>query len=794
MLFDTFILPPLLFFRTARIYEWTNLFDHINITYIAVAIPFMKKTLLSLVLIHFMNMLHAQQKNIYGKMIDNATRLPLNGITVSMYPGSRTDITDESGHFYIKNISGSVQTISISGVGYTTKKIAVSDFKNGQNLMLNPQQTQLADVVISGNSTNPYKTISESDIKMRDISNSQEVLRMVPGLFIGQHQGGGKAEQIFLRGFDNDHGTDISLNVDGMPINMVSHAHGQGYADSHFIIPETIGGTTYKKGPYDAEKGDFATTGFVDFHTANSISNNVLRVEGGQFNTYRVLGMLNLLNEKAKAKNQSWYAASEYRYSDSFLDNPQHFKRFNFFTKYHGQVSEKNWLTVSASTLYSSWNASGQIPEDAVNAGIIPFYGAVDPFEGGVTSRTNVNVQLLTSMNNHDILKNQLYYSRYKFDLHTNFTFFLVDTLNGDEIRQRESRNLFGYKGSYLHDGYIGSTKVTTNIGIDARFDATINSELSHTIDRFTLIDPIKLGDVTAFSAGAYLNETFKFSDKFTMNAGLRFDQFYYRYNNKLASDSTLNGAGIYTAHNNIISPKLNFYYQATDKTQFYLFFGKGFHSNDARVVVAEKGLQTLPAVYGTDLGTVFKPANNLLINAAVWYSYLQKEFVYAGDGGTVDFSGRTQRIGIDFSARYQPLKSLYFDADVNYAHGRAMDEPVGENYIPLAPVWSSTGGVTYMLKNGFNGSLRYRYLGSRAANEDYSLKAEGYFINDLVVNYTKPRYEIGLTISNLFGVTWKETQFATETRLKGQAPVNGIAFTPGTKFASILHLSYFFK
>jgi len=401
---------------------------------------------------------------------------------------------------------------------------------------------------------------------------------------------------------------------------------------------------------------------------------------------------------------------------------------------------------------------------------------------------------LLTTLSNNDIIKNQLYYSRYKFDLHTNFTFYLVDTVNGDEIRQREARNLYGYNGSYLHEGYIGNTKVTTEAGINARLDRTTNSELSNTVNNFTVINPFKLGDITELGAGAFINETFQFSAKFSLNAGLRFDQFYYKYNNKLASDSTLNGVGIYTANNNIISPKLNFYYQATDKTQFYFFLGKGFHSNDTRVVVAEKGLQTLPAAYGADLGTVFKPAKNLLFNAALWYSYLQKEFVYAGDGGTVDFSGRTRRIGFDFSGRYQPVTTLYFDADVNYAHGRSLDDPKGENYIPLAPVWSSTGGITYIFKDGFNGSLRYRWLSDRAANEDYSLKAEGYVINDLVLNYTKKKYEIGITINNLFNVKWKETQFETETRLKGQSAVDGIAFTPGTKFAALLHVSYFFQ
>ncbi len=738
--------------------------------------------------------LYAQQKTISGTVIDSVARVPVNGVTVVLNPVNQTAITSETGYFFYRNVGPAALSLTITAVGYQKKVIPLTGHGLKPLICLSPKQTLLTDVVITANNPNPYKAISETDIKLRGVSNSQEVLRIVPGLFIGQHQGGGKAEQIFLRGFDNDHGTDINMSVDGMPINMVSQAHGQGYADSHFIIPETIESTNYQKGMYNAEKGDLAVTGFVNFNTANAISANQIKIEGGQFNTYRVFGMVNLLGEKAKVNNQSWYAASEYRYSDSYFDNPQHFKRFNFFTKYHGRLNADNWLTVTTSALSSAWKASGQIPESAVNEGVVGFYGALDPNEGGTTSRINVNAQLLTGLSNHDIFKNQFYYSRYKFDLHTNFTFYLADTVHGDEIRQRESRNLYGYNGSYLHEGYIGSTRLTTEAGINIRLDITKGSELSHTVNNFTVIDPIKLGDITELNAGAYLNEMFRFGSKFSMNAGLRFDQFYYRYNNKLAADSTLNGIGIYTANNNVVSPKLNFYYQVNDKTQLYLLTGKGFHSNDTRVVVAQGGVQTLPAAYGADLGTVFKPAKNLLFNAALWYSYLQKEYVYAGDGGSIEFSGRTRRIGFDLSGRYQPFKSLYFDTDVNYAHGRSLDDPAGANYIPLAPVWSSTGGITYIFRYGFNGSLRYRCLGDRAANADYSLIARGYFINDLVLNYTQPKYEIGLTINNLFNVKWQETQFETVTRLKNQAPVNGIAFTAGTKLAALLHLSYFFK
>jgi hypothetical protein len=752
----------------------------------------MKKLLLPLLLL-LNTAIYAQKNEISGKLIDAKSKIAIPGATIWFGDDHTADISDEQGVFSIRRSMDDPATLYITAIGYERQEIKISNIKAGQVFSLQPATNQLQDVLISGAAGNPYRAISDADIRLRGVSNSQEVLRMVPGLFIGQHQGGGKAEQIFLRGFDNDHGTDIKLEVDGMPINMVSHAHGQGYSDSHFIIPETIGNTTFKKGSADAEKGNLVTSGYAAFHTLNALDRNVFRVEAGQFNTYRALAMVNLLSKKTMDQNHSWYAAGEYRYSDSYFEHPQRFNRTNFFTKYYGRISDNSTLAASASTFYSDWKASGQIPDYAVNDGTIGFFGALDPNEGGVTSRTNFNAVLLTSTPNNNLIKNQLYYSRYALDLHTNFTFFLEDPENGDEIRQREGRDIFGYHGSYTQDDYIGNLKLSSQIGLDVRLDATQDSELSHTRNNTYLLDAIKLGDITELNSGVFLSETLRFNETFSINAGLRFDQFYYRYYNKLDEDPTLNGAGAYKEQNNILSPKLSFFYQPSLRTQFYLTAGKGFHSNDTRGVVSAPGLKTLPAAYTTDLGTVLKISDKLLVNAAVWQIHLDNEYVYSGDGGSVEFSGKTQRVGFDFSARYQPIPAIYLDADLNYAHGRAVDEAKGENYIPLAPVWSSSAGITYMNKTGINGSLRYRYLGDRPANEDYSLTATGYFITDLVLNYTAKRYEVGLTVNNLFNVKWKETQFETLTKLRNRDAVNSIAFTPGTKFAALAHVSFFF-
>lgn len=727
------------------------------------------------------------QQNISGTVVDAKTNLPVDGATVILLPSNNSTVTDERGKFvFNKNIIATA--IQITCIGFETLNISISSYNAAEPLVLQHQKTQLKDVTVITKAGQEYKTISKMDIKMRGVNNSQEILRLVPGLFIGQHQGGGKAEQIFIRGFDCDHGTDINITADGMPVNMVSQAHGQGYADMHFIIPETVDNVDFQKGPYNAAKGNFTTSGFVDLKTKNGLSNNLVKLEGGMFDTYRVLGMLNLLSEKAKEKQQSWYAASEFAYSNGFFQYPQDFKRWNLFTKYTGKISKNTNLVFSASTFSSNWNASGQIPDRAVADGSIDFFGAIDNTEGGKTSRTNINTQFITSLKNGGFLKNQFYYSKYRFDLHTNFTFFLNDPINGDQIRQKENRDLLGYNGVYNYNTHIGATQLTTEAGIGVRWDKINGLELSHTVNRYTLLNRLAFGNVSETDLSAYISETFHFSEKFSINTGIRVDQLLNQYKDHLKQDS------LFKATEAILSPKLSFYYHKNKTTQLYINLGKGFHSNDTRVCVIQNGRKVLPAAYSADFGTILKPSKKILLQAALWYLYLDQEFVYSGDGAYVEPSGKSRRTGFDFSVRYEPVKAVYIDADVNYAHGRMVEENKGENFIPLAPVWSSAGGITYKKTLGINGSFRYRWLSDRPANENYSLKATGYFVNDLVLNYTQKKYEIGLSVNNIFNVKWKETQFDTESRLINEInAVEEIHFTPGTKFAAKLSCSFYF-
>jgi outer membrane receptor protein involved in Fe transport len=741
----------------------------------------MKKiNLLILVLLQTL-VLCAQQGIIQGYVLDKTTKkaLPFAIVSIENTPLSTT--TNEAGAFYFKNVEAGTYKIVVSFLGYNayTEQVTVSkDEKTTLNIGLEAGTMLLEEIAVTSPTAHKQQIISKIDISLRPLSNSQEILRMVPGLFIGQHAGGGKAEQIFLRGFDIDHGTDIRLTVDGMPVNMVSHAHGQGYADLHFVIPELVENVDFKKGVYHADKGNFSTAGWVNFHIKDVLESNVAKVEAGQFNTFRGLAMVNVLGEKMRQREQSAYVATEYNYSDSYFDSPQKFNRLNVLSKYSGRISDKTYLKLTGSHFSSKWNHSGQIPDRAVDDGSISFFGAIDDTEGGATSRSNLNTEILTNTKNGGFIKNQFFYSNYNFELFSNFTFFLEDSINGDQIKQKERRNIFGYNGAYAMPNNIFGKKAETIIGVQYRQDFTKNTELSRTLNRTTVLNPIKLGDITETNWGIYLDENIPLSPHWNLNLGIRYDYFKNQYLDRLDNNAKR------TATTGAFFPKLNVYYTPNSSFQFYLNAGRGFHSNDTRVVVPQGGKEILPAAYGSDLGVIWKPTPRLLINSALWYLWLAQEFVYVGDAGVVEPSGKTRRMGIDISARYQLTPQLFADFDANLTNPRAIGAPKGENYLPLAPIFTSIGGLSLYNKTGFNGSLRYRYMANRPANEDYSLTAKGYFVTDLQVNYSKKRYNVGLSIYNIFNQKWKETQFATESRLKNEAQaVEEIHFTAGSPF-----------
>ncbi|GAC1601541.1 MAG: TonB-dependent receptor [Chitinophagaceae bacterium] len=723
------------------------------------------------------------QITVKGKVIDAISRQPIESALVSLVTNTQTgSVTDQYGNFYLK-VNNANDSIKIAYVGYKASTVSVEG-KESVKIALQPDVVRLKDVVVlQNNHSTGFGTLAKIDLDLKPVRNTQELMRIVPGLFVAQHAGGGKAEQIFLRGFDCDHGTDVQVSVDGLPVNMVSHAHGQGYADAHFIIPETINNIDFGAGPYYTQHGNLNTAGYVAFSTYNNIPESRVQVEAGRFNTFRTLAMIDLL--KKNKDRQSAYVAGEFYYTDGPTIHAQSFNRFNVFGKYNLAITDHMQLTASLSAFKSKWDASGQVPTRAVETGLIDRFGSIDPSEGGNTERYNANITLAQRFNSNTLWENQVYYSRYKFNLYSDFSFFLKDTINGDEINQRENRNLYGYTSKINHKSNLGAVSVNTTYGAGIRYDATENTALAHVVKRRFLED-LKSGDIRETNAFGFVQQQVSFG-KWLIDAGIRLDYLHFAFLDKLQVQQPSQGKSI-------VSPKLNIQYTVNPQIQLYVKGGKGFHSNDTRAVVAHEGQGILPAAYGADIGVILKPTNRLLLNIAAWYLYLDQEFVYNGDDANVVPSGKTRREGIDIIARYQFTQKLFANCNINLTRPRALGLPKGEDYIPLAPTASSTGGIFYKNKEGFNGSISYRYIKSRPANEDNSIVAKGYFVADAAINYTNRRYEIGLAFENLLNTKWNEAQFATESRLRNEpASVTELNFTPGIPFFARVKFAVFF-
>lgn len=719
---------------------------------------------------------------VYTGVVVDPNNKAIEGANIVQQNQKNHTHSNAHGEFVLNHIQVG-DTIIVTHVAYEKYKHVVQSKSEKETYVLLPKTFSIEEVVITPK-LDVLNLFTLIDTQVNPVNSSQEVLRQVPGLFIGQHAGGGKAEQIFLRGFDIDHGTDLSITVDDMPVNMVSHAHGQGYADLHFVIPETVEKIDFGKGSYYADKGNFTTAAYVAFRSKDKLENSVFKLEGGQFNTQRVLGMFDLLD----SYKNSAYIATEYIKSDGPFDSPQNFSRMNLMGKYVAYGSNNDKFSISASHFTSTWDASGQIPQRAVDANLIDRFGAIDDTEGGTTSRSNLIFSHQKNIDSNTQLKSSLFYSKYDFELYSNFTFFLNNPIDGDQIKQYESRDLFGMQTEYAKKFAAKDFSGDWQLGLQLRNDRSKDNQLARTANRREILENLQLGSIRETNMALYANASFVFG-KWTLNPGVRVDYFHFDYEDELVDVFSRD-----TEESAIVSPKFNLLYNASEQIQWYLKTGTGFHSNDTRVVLAQNGKETLPAAYSGDIGFVWKPNTKMLINIAYWNLYLEQEFVYVGDEGVVEPSGKTNRRGLDLSIRYQPYSWLVWDFDANYTHARSIDEAAGEDYIPLAPDFTLVSGLNIRLKNGFYGGVHLRYLDDRAANEDNSIVAKGYAVTDLNVGYKLKQMDFGIQIQNLFNVEWNETQFATASRLQNEAEaVEEIHFTPGTPFFINASVAYKF-
>jgi len=717
-----------------------------------------------------------------GVITDSASHAVLPFVNVTL-EGTRIGTSSNlSGSYSIGRISEGIHTITASAVGYARISREV-DIKGGKMTTLDLEMVETPvtspEVTITGNVDQPVsaassQTLRAIDFELRPRLSAQDMLKMVPGLFIAQHAGGGKAEQIFLRGFDCDHGTDVNISVDGIPVNMVSHGHGQGFADLHFVMPEVLRGLEVYKGPYFVQSGDLGTAGTVKFNTLDALDHSSLNLESGSYGLVRLVGLGEI---PIQSDASSAYVAGELLHNDSYFDNKQDFKRFNLFGKFTTALDANKSISIWASGFGSSWNASGQIPERAVAEGLIDRYGSIDPSEGGNTYRHNLNV-IYTNADASGRFLVQGFASKYNFQLFSNFTFYKLDPIHGDEIEQDDNRVMTGGRAEYQLNETFGNPNINTLLGGSLRTDF-ITNQLWHVEKRVRLENRAN-ADIRETSVGAYAQQEYHLAQNTRLQLGVRDDYFVFDLRDRLNAGTLNDITGIVTQ--NIVSPKANLIYSPSTTVDIYFNSGSGFHSNDARGVLSTRSETTLPRAIAAEVGTRYTPSIRFTTSVAFWGLDLDKEFTYNGDDGTVSESGPTRRIGIDIDARAQLFSWLWGDFDMTVSHGRFKDLPDGQNEIPLAPTLTSTGGLTIRFESGLEGSLRYRHMSERPANEDNTVTAYGYTVFDAGIAYRLDGFKLSIIADNLFNVLWNEAQFETESQIKGEAhPVDELNFTPGT-------------
>ncbi len=765
---------------------------------------------------------------VTGTVIDADTRELLPGVNVYLRDTNQGATTGTNGQYRIPRVKPGRYEIVATMIAYKERSTNVTveeDRTSTVNIEMFLNPVEVGELLVQADrsySAASTRAIRRFDLQIRPKRSTQDMLRSAPGLIIAQHAGGGKAEQFYLRGFDADHGTDISINVDGMPVNMVSHGHGQGYADLHFVIPEIVDEMEVFKGPYFAEYGNFATAGAIEFHTKDHIDQNMVKVEGGSYETQRITTLFQI---PTPTPNQNAYFAGEFYRTNGPFENPLDLNRFNVYGKFHTHIPERGQLTLAFSGFNSAWNASGQIPLRGVESGYIGRWGTVDDSEGGATGRQNVNLTYRMNDKNGSSFMTQAYFSKYDFRLFSNFTYFLEDPVNGDLVEQSDDRNILGLRSTYKVFHTVGGMVSGTTIGGGYRADNT-DLALWHSPHRQRMNNWVN-ARVLERNLFLWAQEELVVNPKFRAQAGLRGDYYTYDVTDRLENMDLERVHASGYAQQSVVSPKLNVVFSPVATFDLFGNFGMGFHSNDARGVVQNKrmhslaalykkegmseeeidrkleeqnfdphhlGTSTLPQAIGAEFGARTRIGSQLNLSAALWWVDLEGEHVHIGDAGVTEEKGGSRRYGIDCEARVQLLSWLLGDADVNVSTGYLRDQPEAENEIPLAPRFSITGGLTAQHPSGYEGSIRVRHLGDRPLNEANTLTASGYTVVDGVASYNFSRYRLSLIAENLLNTSWREAQYDTETRLQFESdPVSELHFVPGYPRNFRVEIGYLF-
>ena len=607
--------------------------------------------------------------------------------------------------------------------------------------------------------------LSISELRYRSRTQPSDLLRQVPGLVVSQHAGGGKSDQYFIRGFDADHGTDIAIYADGIPVNLTSHGHGQGYADTHWLIPETLESVDMHKGPYAARYGDFYTAGALELKTIDKIDGPTMWIAAGSPLTgqgginRRLVGMASP-SIRGNSDDKSLIAAQIGETDGPFV-NPQDFRHGNALVKWQGAVGP-GALKLEGNWYQGSWNQSGQIPESEIAAGRVSRFGAIDPSEGGKAKRASGQVgYAVRDTQAGTSWTSKAYVVGNKLDLFSNFTLYARDQINGDEIEQTDGRLLYGADTAYEKRIGSGDLQALLTAGAQVRAD-DVETSLWHASQRRRLdecfaegANPCNHTDNHIRNVAAYAEAKIMKGDWLRVYPGLRVDGFSWNVSDldpKTANDPMTTTGG--SATKAIISPKLSVEIVSSDKVALFANTGMGFHSNDARAAVATKGEGALARAIGAEFGARMKPGAHARVSADVWYLHLASEQVWSGDAGGTEASNPTRRFGLDIEGSVDATDWLSLDANVTWAHATAVANAGNGGALALAPRWMGSGGFSVHDQRGFI-SMRTRGIGDRPGNDDGTLTAQGYMIFDIIAGKKLGKsIDLNLTVNNVLNAT----------------------------------------
>jgi hypothetical protein len=613
-------------------------------------------------------------------------------------------------------------------------------------------------------------TISGAEVNAVPFSRVGEALEAVPGLIVTQHSGEGKANQYFLRGFNLDHGTDLSIKVDGMPVNMPTHGHGQGYADINFMIPELIQSVNVRKGPYFADVGDFGSAGAVAIDYVNRLPKNILETTNGTFGYHRGLAA----GSTAVGAGTLLAAVEGVKYNGPW-DVPDNVRKLNGVLRY-SQGTATDGFTLSAMAYSNGWNSTDQVAQRAIDQSIIGRFGTLDPTDGGVSSRFSLSSNWAQS-SEYGQTKVNAFAINSSLRLYNNFTYFLDDPVNGDQFSQMDRRTVYGLNASHAFDVRVAGIETQTRVGLQTRGD-DIRVGLFKTFQRDAL-STVREDSVREGNIGLWADTTARWTDWLRTTVGIREDYFAGR----VLSDTPENSGN---AQASMASPKAGIVLGPWYKTEFYGNAGYGLHSNDIRgatitvdpidKVTPQDRVPLLVRSKGAEIGARTKAIEGLTSSLAVFVLDFDSELLFVGDAGTTEASRPSRRVGVEWTNKYKPVSWLTFDLDVAYTRARFTDFDLAGDRIPGAPAWIASGAITFGNETGWFGALKGRYFGPRPLVEDDSVRSQASLIFNARAGY---RFDNGLKLQldvlNLFNARTNQIEYYYLSRLPGE-PIGGVA------------------